>query len=516
MAQGSSTTTMMHGPNDVPIQWVFRGNIVVPTRNPFRDNDDPSHCNLDDDEADSILWLGPGLAIYLDHVLTVDDQGIIQSIGHAKSCTGDIRQLLLVNTSSDSSSSSLSRRPRVIQLSEHEFLCPGFIDLHVHAPQYAFAGTATDRPLLQWLGKYTFPTERRFREDLKYAHIVYNAVVSELLIHGTTTAVYFATLDVEPCRILVDAAFERGQRALIGKVCMDRNAPADYCHSTEQNIRDTETFIEYIYQTAGRRTPTGSLPLILPVITPRFIPTCSPQLLRALGDLARVHSCHVTSHISESVDEVEWSRQLDQVDQNEAEGRSDAVIFDSCGLLTNQCVMAHGVHLEDDSDWALLRSRGTSIAHCPLSNFFFAGNVLPTRQLMQRGNRVGLGTDIAGGSNPSMLHSARMAVVASRALQHQYSQMDDVLLDYRHAFYLATLGGAESLGLQNRIGTLRVGMEFDAVVLSAANQDGRSPVHVFETDDIGDVFQKLCVLGDDRNIRRVFVQGKDVTVQRAR
>jgi guanine deaminase len=109
-----------------------------------------------------------------------------------------------------------------------------------------------------------------------------------------------------------------------------------------------------------------------------------------------------------------------------------------------------------------------------------------------------------------------MAVVASRALQHQYSQMDDVLLDYRHAFYLATLGGAESLGLQNRIGTFRVGMEFDAVVLSAANQDGRSPVHVFETDDIGDVFQKLCVLGDDRNIRRVFVQGKDVTVQRAR
>jgi guanine deaminase len=399
-------------------------------------------------------------------------------------------------------------------------LCPGFIDLHVHAPQFAFAGTATDRPLLQWLETYTFPTERRFREDLKYAQTVYHAVVSELLANGTTTAVYFATLDVEPCRILVDIAFKQGQRALVGKVCMDRNAPTDYCHSTEQNIRDTETLIAYIYQTAGRRTSTGSLPLILPVITPRFIPTCTPQLLRALGDLAKVHSCHVTSHISESVDEVEWSRQLDQVDQkNISEGRSDAIVFDSYGLLTDQCIMAHGVYLQDDSDWALLRSRGTSIAHCPLSNFFFAGNVLPTRRLMQRGNRIGLATDIAGGSSPSMLHSARMAVVASRALHHHQntqSNEDDVILDYRHAFFLATLGGAESLGLQDRIGTFRVGMEFDAIILSAANQDGRSPIHVFETDNVGDVFQKLCVLGDDRNIRRVFVQGKDVTVQRTR
>lgn len=199
-------------------------------------------------------------------------------------------------------------------------------------------------------------------------------------------------------------------------------------------------------------------------------------------------------------------------------GRTDAVIFDSHKLLTDQCIMAHGVHVSD-ADCDLMKQRGAAVAHCPLSNFFFAGSVLPCRRLLQRGNRVGLGTDVAGGYNPSMLHSSRMAVVASQALQQQrlplattekYDSAASVL-DYRHAFYLATFGGAEALGLQHRIGTLAVGMEFDAVLFSAEVKS--SPVHIFDTDTISDSFQKLCVLGDDRNVKRVFVQGSDVTIR---
>jgi guanine deaminase len=186
--------------------------------------------------------------------------------------------------------------------------------------------------------------------------------------------------------------------------------------------------------------------------------------------------------------------------------------------------MAHGAHLSlPDCD--LLKQRGTAVAHCPLSNFFFAGGILPCRQLMLRGNRIGLGTDIAGGYSCSVLHSARMTVVASQALQQQYQQhksesnksdnegeeqQQSTVLDYRHAFYLATMGGAEALNMQNRIGTLAPNMEFDAIVLSALPKN--SPVQIFQSDTIMDIFQKLVVLGDDRNVKRVFVQGHDVTV----
>ena len=299
---------------------------------------------------------------------------------------------------------------------------------------------------------------------------------------------------------------------------MDRYSPSKYCQTTEQNIAESEQVIEYIHQKAGRRTDVGAnapLPLILPLVTPRFIPTCTPALLTALGKLAAKHKCHITSHISESVDEVAFSRHLDATeDHGDGVGRTDAVIFDSHGLLTDQCIMAHGVFLSSN-DLDLLQKRQAAVAHCPLSNFFFAGGSLSCRNLLERGNRVGLGTDVAGGYSPSLWNASRSAVLASRAVQHQHAngsvanepqgQQQQHDLDYRHAFYLATLGGADALGLADRIGTFRPGMEFDAVVLSVD-----FPVQVFERDSVEDVFQKLCVLGDDRHVKSVYVRGKKV------
>jgi guanine deaminase len=298
-----------------------------------------------------------------------------------------------------------------------------------------------------------------------------------------------------------------GQRALVGKVCMDRNSPDNYVQSTRQNVDETKTLIEYIHRRAGKEASMSLLPLVLPIITPRFIPTCSPQLMTELGALAKEYNCHIQSHISESIDEVEFSRHLDETVDGGG-GRSDAEIFDSHQLLTNRCIMAHAVHLTD-SDMGLMKDRGAACAHCPLSNFFFAGHSFPCRKLLERDNKVGLGTDVAGGYSPSMMHSQRMAVVASQALHHQ-EQLNgkrETILDYRHAFYLATLGGARALGLDHKIGTLKVGLELDAVILSA---NVKSPIQVFDTDSVGDVFQKLCTLGDDRNIKRVYVQGRKV------
>jgi guanine deaminase len=357
-----------------------------------------------------------------------------------------------------------------------------------------------------WLETYTFPAEQRLGHDLEHAKHVYQSLVYTLLNNGTTTAVYFATLHVQPCKILVDTCIQNGQRAFVGKVCMDRNSPANYVQSCEQNIQQTRELIEYIHETCGRERDNTTLPLVLPIITPRFIPTCSTELMSALGDLTAEYQCHVQSHISESLDEVAFSRELDREDNPLSVPRTDAAIFDAHDLLTDRCVMAHGVHLTR-TDQKLLKDRGASVAHCPLSNFYFAGGSLPCRKMLENNNKVGLGTDVAGGYSPSMMNSMRMAVIASRSLEHadiltnvastRPSSSDQHSIDYRHAFYLATLGGAEALGLQDRIGTFAVGMEFDAIVLSAVENSAQ----LFDTDRTADIFQKLCTLGDDRNIR---------------
>ncbi|KAL7565555.1 hypothetical protein ACA910_003828 [Epithemia clementina (nom. ined.)] len=456
-----------------------------------------------------------------------------------------------------------------LELGHEELLCPGMVDLHIHAPQYAFTGTATDRPLMGpkgWLETYTFPAEASLRDNPERCQAVYRGVVERTLRCGTTTAVYFATLHLDPCQTLVNIVKDVGQRALIGKVCMDRNSPEFYIQSLEQNLEETEVLIQYIHKTMGRRSeraviksgqssPTELLPLVLPLVTPRFIPTCTPALMTGLGKLAAKYDCHITSHISESVDEVDFSRHLDATQDFPAGGgkRTDAQIFDSHQLLTDQCIMAHGVYLsshnendnclDDHGDWELMKKRGAAVAHCPLSNFVFSGRSLRCRRLMEQGVKVGLGTDVAGGYDPSMFHSSRMAVVASISCDHeekvqqpeyqQQEQKQDIAagedssaitkrrkvttsmpttqnaMDYRHAFYLATLGGAEALGLQDRIGTLAVGMEFDALVLSAA-KERNGPVQIFDSDSLADIFQKLCVLGDDRNVKHVFVQGRHV------
>ena len=461
-------------------QWIFYGNIVVPTGNPF-------HTTINSDNVPHTLWLGPGLKLCLEHVLIVNHDGIIIHFRHQV----DI--------------SSYEKHSNFVRLSKYDFLCPGFIDLHIHAPQFAFTGTATDRPLMGpdgWLETYTFPAERSLRDDLDRARQVYDSVVRTTLDAGTTTAVYFATLDLDPCQVLVDVALEQGQRAFVGKVCMDRNSPEDYSQSLEQNVEETCALIEYIHKKAGKETQVSTLlPLVMPIVTPRFIPTCTPELMQQLGNVAEKYKCHIQSHISESLDEVAFSRHLDAtMDLGNGVGRQDAEILDSHKLLTNRCIMAHGPHLSD-ACLDLLRSRGSAVAHCPLSNFFFAGGApLPCRRLMERENKVGLGTDVAGGYSPSMATAARMAVIASRALRKEES-----ILDYRHAFYLSTVGGAEALGLQNRIGTFAVGMEFDAMVLSAS-----WPIQVFDSDEVQDVFQKLCTLGDDRHVKQVYIQGRFV------
>ena len=488
----SYVTSSTNDPDEPTHLWVFHGNCVIPTRNPFETTS--THIN-EENVNSSIVWLGPGLKLCLDQVIAVDQDGIIVLMAHED--TLDVKLL--------------RRRKNYVRLKTHEFLCPGFIDLHLHAPQFTFTGTATDTPLMGpdgWLETYTFPAERSLKNDKYRARNTFEGVVRTTLQAGTTTACYFGTLDLEPCQTLVDIAINLGQRSLVGKICMDRNSPSDYVQSTQQNVDETRSLIAYIHRRAGKEGSSVRLPMVMPIITPRFIPTCTSQLMSELGALAKEYNCHIQSHISESMDEIQFSRHLDETTDG-GSGRSDAEIFDSHNLLSTRCIMAHGVHLTD-SDMTRMKDRGAACAHCPLSNFFFAGGSFPCRKWMEQGNKVGLGTDVAGGYSPSMMNSQRMAVIASQSLQHQQEQSgetSDCVLDYRHAFYLATLGGAQALGLENKIGTLAVGMELDAIILSA---NVKSPIQIFDSDSVADVFQKLCTLGDDRNIKQVYVQGRKV------
>jgi len=386
----------------------------------------------------------------------------------------------------------------------------------VHASQFSFAGTAIDRPLLAadgFLAKYAFPAEAALASQ-QQASSTYAAALDELTRHGTTTAVIFASAHVDTCRALVSAVVARGgPRAFVGKVNMDRFCPDDYVETTEQSLVDTAAFIKYVKAANANASP----PLVVPVVTPRFLPTCTPQLLRGLGELAAEHQVPVQSHMSESCDEVAFSASL-------FDGQTDAAVFDSFGLLRAPSVLAHCVHLQEGEE-ELLHARGAAIAHCPLSNFFFAKAALPVKQLVRRGIKVGLGTDVAGGYSPSMLHAIRTAVLAAKTLQFSSARgcafsarscADEAasdaerlheLHDLSHfdAFWLATMGGAQAIGLDGQLGSFEVGKSFDAVTLSTGTTVRQYAGGIAES--AADLLQKILTLGDDRNVLDVFVAG---------
>eukprot|EP00798_Chlamydomonas_sp_ICE-L_P022725 gene22725-29885_t len=242
----------------------------------------------------------------------------------------------------------------VRRLEEGQFFLPGLIDTHVHAPQYKFTGTGTDVPLMEWLQKYTFPVERSY-EDAEAAKYRYNLLVKRFLSNGTTTATYFGSLHLQPNLILVDTIEALGQRAVVGKVNMDRESPDMYQETTEQGLAEAEEFVKYTLAKKSTR--------IYPCITPRFIPTCTIEIMKGLAGIAKKYNVHIQSHISECCGEVKCVR------QQHPEYKTDALVFDDVGLLTDKALMAHGTLLTDD-DIKLLAARGTSVAHCPLSNFF--------------------------------------------------------------------------------------------------------------------------------------------------
>jgi guanine deaminase len=390
----------------------------------------------------------------------------------------------------------------LVTFGPEQFLLPGLVDLHIHAPQWPQLGKALDLPLEDWLWTYTFPLEARF-ESTPFAHTVYESLVDGLLANGTTTAVYFGSLHLAATRVLADICLQRSQRALIGRVAMDNieQCPAYYRDASAEGAEsDTREFVEYV-----RSMPGNGSSLIRPVITPRFIPSCSDELLTRLGALARETGCYIQTHCSES----DWEHRY----VLQRCGKTDAAALDAFGLLTRHTILAHGNFVSDE-DIALIRGRGAAIAHCPLSNVYFSDAVFPLRKILQQGVHVGLGSDIAGGPSPSILENARHAVMASRnleagvdpALDREHRRRPDSRVDALTAFWLATTGGGIALDLP--VGLFREGYQFDAVLIDA--QVPESNLHVDGGDTPEDTLQKMIYLAGRANIREVWVGNRRV------
>lgn len=418
------------------------------------------------------------LDVLRDVAISVDDRGTITAIAPA-----------------DASATPVDR-----DLGPSVVVIPGLIDAHIHAPQWPQLGTGLDLPLEQWLFDNTFPLEAKLT-DPSFAALVWPDMVRTLLRHGTTTAVYYATISVETTTMLAATCAEFGQRAFVGRVGMDHPEGTPEWYRDASATAGVEASMASIEQISS----LGS-PLVRPIVTPRFAPACSDALLQGLGELAHSTSTISQTHCSES----DWEHGY----AFERFGKSDTEALDDFGLIADHSVLAHGDHLSTD-DFGVISARGAGVAHCPMSNAYFANAVFPARRALDAGVRVGLGTDVAGGARPGVLSQCGDAVTMSRLLSDGVDQamapadrgVAGSRLSITEAFWMATLGGADLLGLP--CGLIEVGRQFDAVAIDLAVPN--SPLRIWDDiDDDDRTFEKVVRLAGPSEISDVWVAGRSV------
>ena len=362
-----------------------------------------------------------------------------------------------------------------------KLILPGFIDTHVHYPQTDIIASHGEQ-LLEWLEKYTFPAERRFAERA-HADEAAGFFCDELLRNGTTTACSFATVHAASVDALFEAAQARRMRMITGKVLMDRNCPDFLCDTAASGYAESKALIERWH---GRDR-------LLYAITPRFVPTSTPEQLALAGQLFAEHpSVLLQSHVAENRAELEWVARL------HPEARSYLDVYAHHGLLGKRALYAHCIWL-DDTDRQRMADTGTAMSFCPTSNLFLGSGLFDLARARERGIRVGLGTDVGGGTSFSMLQTLNEA--------YKVLQLAGQSLSAVAAFHLATLGGARSLYLDDRIGNFAPGREADFVVLDPC----ATPLLARRSAACNTLEERLftmMMLGDDRAVAATFVLGE--------
>ena len=391
--------------------------------------------------------------------------------------------ILLSFQSSTADTILIFQRPCFSQQLIHSHLPP--TDTHIHASQFPNAGLFGNTTLLEWLQEYTFPLESSF-SSLSRAQHVYNRVITRTLAHGTTTAAYYATIHAPATNLLSTLCLLYGQRAKIGRVCMDHKTfnPSYYRdESVEAAISATEETIAHCASIDPKRG------LVEPIITPRFAPSCTSASLHRLGALAKKYELPIQTHIAENPNEVKL------IEQMFPDCKSYTDVYVKHNLLTSRTVLGHAIWLNEEEKQTVKDHRA-SISHCPVSNSYLSSGLCPVRSYLDLGVKVGLGTDVSGGWSGSVLVAAREALGVSRVLASveenkaqdtkkvaeksneevaqemglldttaEKSKSDDtnrLKLSVEEALHLATVGGAKCLNLEDRIGTFEVGKEFDA------------------------------------------------------
>ncbi|KII88295.1 hypothetical protein PLICRDRAFT_54137 [Plicaturopsis crispa FD-325 SS-3] len=399
---------------------------------------------------------------------------------------------------------------QVTRLGSDKFIMPGFIDTHTHAPQYPNIGSGQQYELLEWLEKCTFPLEAKFA-DLEFARTAYLSVVRRVIDSGTTTCCYYGTLHAGATKVLADIVHSYGQRAFVGKCNMDRECPGYYIEASHDvSVEDTKDLIAHIRALPSASADGHSEHLVHPILTPRFAISCTSELMQQLGTLAASDpALAIQTHISENPSEINFTKELYK------HCSTYAGVYDHYGLLRENTVLAHAVHLEPE-EVNLIAQRKAGISHCPTSNFNISSGIARIGEYLDKGIKVGLGTDVSGGFSTSILTAIQHASIASKvlAMQNPSSNATDSSIFKNRQFsvatllHLATLGGAQVCNLEQRIGSFAPGKSFDALVASA----GLWGVGTESTAEerIRGMLERFMFCGDDRNIERVYVQGRFV------
>lgn len=369
---------------------------------------------------------------------------------------------------------------------EDRILIPGLSDLHIHAPQFSFRGLGMDMELLDWLNTYTFPEESKYA-DLAYADRAYSQFAKHLSRSVTTRGVIFGTIHAPATTLLMEKLEQSGVVTYVGKVNMDRNSP-DYLRERDA-AASLEATEQWICDVRSRFANT------YPILTPRFVPSCTDELLAGLGELSRKYKVPVQSHLSENYGEIAWVREL----QPEAKFYGDA--YDRFGLFGGDqpCIMAHCVH-SGREELDLMKERGVYIAHSPLSNTNLASGVAPISQYMEEGLNVALASDVAGGDALNLFAVMAGAIRASK-LRWRLLDQNVKPLSVDQAFYLATRGGGAFFG---KVGAFEEGYEMDCVVLDDSTIDHPQELSLRSR------LERCFYLADDRHIAAKYVRGTKI------
>ncbi len=372
----------------------------------------------------------------------------------------------------------------------NKLIVPGMTDLHVHAPQYTFRGMGMDLELLDWLNQYTFHEEANYC-DLAYAKKAYSYFTEDLRRSFSSRAVVFATIHNESTIELMDQLEETGMITYVGRVNMDRNSVPKLQEKSAQTSIDST--ILWLNDIQGKYKNT------MPILTPRFIPSCSDELMKKIGILSKEKGLRIQSHLSENKSEIAWVKELVPASDCYANAYE---IFDTMGCSKQPTIMAHCVY-SNDREFEILKAHGTYVAHCSDSNMNLTSGIAPIRKMLDAGIPVGIGTDVAAGSSMNMLKAILNTIQASK-MYYRLKDNSAKPLTFEEAFYLATVGGGSYFG---KVGTFFDGYDFDVVVIDD------SLMHSMKDINIRQRIERACYNDADTIILEKYVNGNCIFVR---